>query len=57
VQETRCRDDEPELRPLEGHLVKCHFAEEIKAGHIQPRQREAVFEAGTRERAYEPPIV
>ena len=29
VQETRCRDDEPELRPLEGHLVKCHFAREI----------------------------
>jgi peptide/nickel transport system ATP-binding protein len=58
VQETRCRDDEPELRPLEGHLVKCHYAEEIKAGTIQPRQREAVFEAGTaRERAYEPPIV
>ena len=46
VQETRCRDDEPELRPLEGHLVKCHFAEEIKAGEIQPRQREVVFEAG-----------
>ncbi|MBA3347463.1 MAG: ATP-binding cassette domain-containing protein [Actinobacteria bacterium] len=46
VQPTRCRDDEPELRPLEGHLVKCHFAEEIKAGRIQPQVREAVFEPG-----------
>ena len=33
VQPTRCEEEEPELRPLEGHLVKCHFAEEIKAGH------------------------
>src|SRR3990170_2534097 len=40
VQPTRCTEDEPELRPLEGHLVKCHFAEEIKAGQIQPRKRE-----------------
>ena len=46
VQETRCRDEEPELRPLEGHLVKCHFAEEIKAGQIQPKEREVVFEVG-----------
>ena len=44
VQETLCRDEEPELRPLEGHLVKCHYAEDIKAGEIQPRQREVVFE-------------
>ena len=50
VQPTRCRDDEPELRPLEGHLVKCHFAEEIKAGTIQPKQREVVFEAGAGRR-------
>ena len=57
VQETRCRDDEPELRPLEGHLVKCHFAEEIKAGEIQPRKREVVFEAGQQAPAYEPPLV
>jgi oligopeptide/dipeptide ABC transporter ATP-binding protein len=57
VQPTRCRDDEPELRPLEGHLVKCHWAEAIKAGEIQPKLREAVFEAGTAAPAYEPPIV
>ena len=57
VQPTRCRDDEPELRPLEGHLVKCHWAEEIKAGELQPQQREAVFEPGalTGAPAYEPP--
>ena len=48
VQETLCRDEEPELRPLEGHLVKCHFAENIKAGEIQPRKREVVFEVGRR---------
>ncbi len=55
VQPTRCRDDEPELRPLEGHLVKCHWAEEIKAGELQPKQREAVFEPGRAPAAYEPP--
>jgi peptide/nickel transport system ATP-binding protein len=55
VQPTRCRDDEPELRPLEGHLVKCHFAEEIKAGAIEPVQREAIFEPGRQPAAYEPP--
>ena len=55
VQPTRCTDDEPALRPLEGHLVKCHYAEEIKAGTIRPRQREAVFEPGRQAPAYEPP--
>jgi peptide/nickel transport system ATP-binding protein len=57
VQPTRCADEEPELRPLEGHLVKCHFAEEIKAGLIQPKQRESIFEPGPQEPAYEPPVV
>jgi peptide/nickel transport system ATP-binding protein len=56
LQPTRCRDDEPELRPLEGHLVKCHWAEEIKAGEIQPEQREAVFAPAPAERVYEPPV-
>jgi len=36
VQPTRCADDEPALRPLEGHVVACHYAEDIKAGLIQP---------------------
>jgi peptide/nickel transport system ATP-binding protein len=57
VQPTRCRDDEPELRPLEGHLVKCHWAEEIKAGQILPREREAVFEPGLQSPVSEPPLV
>jgi len=58
IQPTRCEDEEPVLRPLEGHLVKCHWAEQIKAGEIQPRQREAevVFEP-RRAVAYEPPSV
>jgi peptide/nickel transport system ATP-binding protein len=49
VQPTRCTDEEPVLRPLEGHLVKCHYAEEIKAGHIQPHEREVVFEPGRQQ--------
>jgi peptide/nickel transport system ATP-binding protein len=57
VQPTRCTEEEPELRPLEGHLVKCHFAEEIKAGTIEPHEREIVFEPGVQEPAYEPPPV
>jgi peptide/nickel transport system ATP-binding protein len=36
VQPTRCADQEPLLRPLEGHQVACHYAEEIKAGRIHP---------------------
>ena len=58
VQQTRCRDEEPELRPLEGHLVKCHFAEEIKAGQIQPqRARGASSRRARQAPAYEPPLV
>ncbi len=55
VQPTRCRDEEPALRPLEGHLVKCHWAEQIKAGEIQPQEREAVFEPGAQPAAFQPP--
>jgi len=36
VQPTRCADVEPQLRQLDGHLVACHYAEEIKAGRITP---------------------
>ena len=57
VQPTRCRDEEPELRPLDGHLVKCHFAEEVKAGQITPKLRETIFEPGAVESAYVPPLV
>jgi len=38
VQETRCADDEPLLRTLEGHQVACHFAEDIRAGKIVPKR-------------------
>jgi peptide/nickel transport system ATP-binding protein len=37
VQPTRCAEEEPLLRPLEGHVVACHYAEDIKAGLIQPK--------------------
>ncbi|MGZ8740491.1 MAG: oligopeptide/dipeptide ABC transporter ATP-binding protein, partial [Gaiellaceae bacterium] len=59
VQEKLCREEEPDLRPLEGHLVKCHFAEQIKAGEITPRRREVVFEPGQAPApaAYEPPVL
>ncbi|MDQ3821942.1 MAG: ABC transporter ATP-binding protein [Actinomycetota bacterium] len=57
VQETRCRDEVPPLRPLgPGHVVACHWAEEIKAGKIQPREIEPIFEPGPSvPSAYEPP--
>jgi peptide/nickel transport system ATP-binding protein len=59
VQPTRCRDEVPPLRRLApGHVVACHWAEDIKAGKIEPQQREAVFEPGTKQPAvYEPPPV
>jgi peptide/nickel transport system ATP-binding protein len=37
VQPTRCADEEPLLRELNGHQVACHFAEDVKAGRIAPR--------------------
>jgi oligopeptide/dipeptide ABC transporter ATP-binding protein len=42
VQPTRCTDEEPPLRELEGHVVACHYAEEIKAGRIGPKSRTPV---------------
>jgi peptide/nickel transport system ATP-binding protein len=36
VQPTRCADEEPVLRSLEGHTVACHYAEQVKAGIIAP---------------------
>jgi len=57
VQPTRCRDDVPELRLTEGHLVACHWAEDIKAGKLKPQEIEAVFEAGVQTGAWEPPPV
>jgi peptide/nickel transport system ATP-binding protein len=47
VQETRCKTDVPELRKLgEGHVVACHWAEDIKAGRIRPKEIEPVFDPG-----------
>src|SRR4051812_25974077 len=58
VQQTRCRDDVPPLRVAEsGHLVACHWAEDIKQGRIQPREVEPVFEPGLQPAAWEPPPV
>jgi peptide/nickel transport system ATP-binding protein len=58
IQPTRCSTEVPLLRKLsDGHLVACHWAEEIKAGHLRPREREAVFEAGPAEPVPEPPPV
>jgi peptide/nickel transport system ATP-binding protein len=58
VQPTRCRDEIPPLRKLAtGHEVACHWAEDIQAGQIKPREREPVFEPGLQEPAEEPPPV
>jgi peptide/nickel transport system ATP-binding protein len=57
VQETRCRDEVPELRLTEGHLVACHWAEDIKAGKLEPHEVEPVFEAGAQPAVWEPPPV
>jgi oligopeptide/dipeptide ABC transporter ATP-binding protein len=47
IQPTRCTTEVPALRKLsDGHLVACHWAEEIRAGRITPQEREAVFEPG-----------
>src|SRR5260221_11615640 len=58
IQPTRCRDEVPPLRAIDsGHLVACHWAEKIKAGEIQPREREPVFEPGPAEPVDVPPPV
>ncbi|SDY42974.1 peptide/nickel transport system ATP-binding protein [Modestobacter sp. DSM 44400] len=42
-QETRCDDEAPALRELApGHLVSCHWAEQIEAGVLQPKSAEEV---------------
>jgi oligopeptide/dipeptide ABC transporter ATP-binding protein len=55
VQSTRCRDEVPKLRTVQGHQVACHWAEEIREGKILPKQQETVFDPGLREKAWEPP--
>ncbi|MDP9430840.1 MAG: ATP-binding cassette domain-containing protein [Actinomycetota bacterium] len=42
-QETRCDDEAPVLRELApGHLVSCHWAEEIRDGLLAPKSPEEV---------------
>jgi peptide/nickel transport system ATP-binding protein len=42
-QETRCDTERPALRELRpGHVVACHWAEQIDAGTIQPHGRAGV---------------
>jgi peptide/nickel transport system ATP-binding protein len=49
VQPTRCTTEVPKLRKLgEGHVAACHWVEEIKAGRIEPKEVEAVFDPGYR---------
>ena len=55
VQETRCREEEPLLRMLEGHQVACHWAEDVKAGRIQPKMRTPVLDPGQQPPEWEPP--
>jgi peptide/nickel transport system ATP-binding protein len=58
VQPTRCRDEVPPLRTLaSGHEVACHWAEDINAGQIKPREREPVLEPPLREPVEGPPPV
>ncbi len=56
VQETRCADEEPLLRPLDGHLVACHFAEDVRAGRIEPRQRRVTLAPGSQTAPVMPPV-
>jgi peptide/nickel transport system ATP-binding protein len=58
VQPTLCRDEEPPLRRLApGHIVACHWAEEIKAGKIQPQEIKPELVAPALAPAWEPPPV
>jgi peptide/nickel transport system ATP-binding protein len=58
VQATRCRDEEPELRRLgPGHVVACHWAEDIKAGKIQAQEIKAELVAPELAPTWEPPPV
>ncbi|HEX6754916.1 MAG TPA: oligopeptide/dipeptide ABC transporter ATP-binding protein, partial [Mycobacteriales bacterium] len=45
VQETRCADEVPVLREVRpGHVVACHWAEQVDSGEIRPRA-DAVVDA------------
>jgi peptide/nickel transport system ATP-binding protein len=58
VQPTRCATEPPELRKLaDGHVVSCHWAEDIKEGRIQPKELEPVVERPLYKRPDEPPLI
>jgi oligopeptide/dipeptide ABC transporter ATP-binding protein len=58
VQPTLCRDEEPLLRKLgPDHVVACHWAEDIKAGKIEPKRVEPALVVPKAEPAWEPPPV
>jgi len=58
VQPTLCRDEEPLLRKLgPDHVVACHWAEDIKAGKIEPKRVEPALVVPGAEPAWEPPPV
>ena len=58
IQPTRCTEDVPPLRKLsDGHLVACHWAEEIKAGRFQPQEREATVTEQLPAPVEAPPVV
>jgi peptide/nickel transport system ATP-binding protein len=58
VQPTRCKDDEPPLRRLGAdHVVACHWAEDIRAGKIQPMEVTPEFVQPKAAPAWEPPPV
>jgi peptide/nickel transport system ATP-binding protein len=51
-QPTRCDDEVPVLRELgPGHLVSCHWAEDIRDGRLQPLSAEEVLHADVDVRA------
>jgi peptide/nickel transport system ATP-binding protein len=55
VQPTRCRDETPALREVDGHLVACHWAERIKAGELAPQRIEPIFEPAPQRAEVGPP--
>jgi peptide/nickel transport system ATP-binding protein len=56
VQPTRCADEEPLLRPIEGHMVACHYVEEIRAGSIAPVERTPILDASADEARVAAPV-
>jgi oligopeptide/dipeptide ABC transporter ATP-binding protein len=59
VQPTRCRDEVPALRDIDGeHAAACHWVEQIRTGELHARKREPVLVGPqTPEAVPEPPPV